>query len=54
MLHVECKAGVVMPAGAEGQLIEEIRRIYPVRIHLQVHDAGHLERLPGKAQRIRG
>jgi len=54
VVHIERKAGAEIPANDEAKITETIRRAYPVRIILQLHDAGQLERLPGKAQRIRG
>ena len=54
VLHVERNAGVQCPPEAEKTIADAIRRTYPVRMHVQIHDAGQLERIPGKAQRIRG
>lgn len=53
IIHVERKDGVTAPAGAESAIATAIRRAYPVRLIIQMHDPGQLERLPGKAQRIR-
>jgi phenylacetate-CoA ligase len=53
-VHVERHHTLPMPADAEQQIMDAIRRYYPVRITVHLHDAGQMERAPGKAQRIRG
>ncbi|MHB0935744.1 MAG: phenylacetate--CoA ligase family protein [Armatimonadota bacterium] len=54
VVNVECKAETAVPSNAEEQVIATIRRAYPVRVTVTIHEPGALERTPGKAQRIRG
>jgi len=53
IIHVERKDGATPPADGEAAIANTIRRAYPVRVALRLHEPGQLERLPGKAQRIR-
>jgi phenylacetate-CoA ligase len=53
VIHVERKDGAAAPAGGQDAIVTTLRRAYPVRATLRLHEPGQLERLPGKAQRIR-
>lgn len=53
-IHVERHPQHAAPTDADAQLIAAVRQHFKVRIAVHLHDAGQLERGPGKAQRIRG
>lgn len=53
-VYLERNPRVPAPPESEAEVIREIRRHFPVRVIVHLHEPGHLERNPGKAQRIRG
>jgi len=53
-LVIQAERHGTAPADGAAQLEEAVRRAYPVRVRVHLHDPGTLERVPGKARRIRG
>lgn len=53
VVHVERNAEAAAPADGAEQIVNTIRRAYPVRVSVNIHEPGTLERAPGKAKRIR-
>lgn len=52
VLHLEPRPALPPPADADARLTALVRGSYPVRVSVQWHGVGELERAPGKARRL--